>query len=139
MAGEGGAANTLPWLLGATIGTGGDWGMWLNMPGTGNVTLNATDDDNRTVTWVINSAAQLDYLVVTHPANADTTETTFSLLDRFTEWVGRSPGLPRWATGFWQSKNRCVCLRTLVQSMPCSTPLNMNVTSHPDCADPHAP
>jgi hypothetical protein len=68
--GEGGAANTLPWLMGATPGVGADWGMWLNVPAMGQATFDATADANRTVTWALAAAAQLDYIVTTYPAPA---------------------------------------------------------------------
>lgn len=105
-AGEGGAANTLPWFYGTTIGVGADWGLWVNIASTGNITLDSTDDNNRSITIFFDAASHLDYIVTTHPGAAPPSNRTFSLLERFTEWVGRSPGLPDWALGYWHSKNR---------------------------------
>lgn len=107
-AGEGGAANTLPWLYGATVGVGADWGLWVNLPSTGNLTLDATVSDERSVAFFFDAAVQLDYVVTTHSAASRAVDQSFEMVERFTEWVGRSPGLPEWALGYWHSKNRFV-------------------------------
>ena len=50
---------------------------------------------------------QLDYLVTTPSAASLAAGTgAFSLIESFTDWVGRSPGLPEWALGYWHCKNR---------------------------------
>jgi alpha-glucosidase (family GH31 glycosyl hydrolase) len=113
-AGEGGAANTLPWLH----ATGGgeqeeslahvQFGFWLNNPGMGNVTFDATAPANRSMTWRMHAAAYLDYIVVAPSAAvmaaSHLSARPFELLERFTSWVGRSPGLPDYALGYWHSK-----------------------------------
>ena len=33
---------------------------------------------------------------------------------RFTSWVGRSPGLPEWALGYWHCKNRYASQKDLL-------------------------
>jgi alpha-D-xyloside xylohydrolase len=100
--GEGGASNTLPWLTG-----GAEFGFWLNNPAMGHVVFDATDDANRTMAWQLGAAVQLDYLITTPSAEALASGTgAFSLIEDFTAWVGRSPGLPEWALGYWHCKNR---------------------------------
>ena len=66
--GEGGAANTLPWLLGATVGRGAEWGLWVNVPAMGEVALDARLPTARTVNFSLAAVFQLDYLVTTTPA-----------------------------------------------------------------------
>lgn len=106
--GEGGASNTLPWLTSASHRSGGaDFGFWLNNPAMGHVVFNATDVSNRTMAWQLGAAAQLDYFVTTPSVEAIASNSTaFSLIETFTSWVGRSPGLPEWALGYWHCKNR---------------------------------
>ena len=106
--GEGGAANTLPWLTSASADAGGaTFGFWLNNPAMGGVDFDATDDRNRTMHWQLAAAAQLDYIVTTTSPTAIADGTTaFQLLEHFVSWVGRSPGLPEWALGYWHCKNR---------------------------------
>eukprot|EP01051_Picozoa_sp_SAG22_P017788 SAG22_NODE_2829_length_2173_cov_0.982160_2_plen_272_part_00 len=101
--GEGGAANTLPWLTAASHETGGaDFGFWLNNPAMGSVDFDARAAGNRTMTWQLAAAPQLDYIVTTGSAAAISAGTTaFQLLERFTSWVGTSSGLPEWALGYW--------------------------------------
>lgn len=41
--GEGGAANTLPWLVGATVKKGAEFGFWLNVPVRGTVRASKND------------------------------------------------------------------------------------------------
>ena len=105
--GEGGAANTLPWLTSASADAGGaTFGFWLNNPAMGGVDFDATDD-NRTMHWQLAAAAQLDYIITTPSPSAIADGTTaFQLLEHFVSWVGRSPGLPEWALGYWHCKNR---------------------------------
>ena len=68
--GEGGAANTLPWLIGATLNQGADFGFWLNVPGMGNMTFDARDAGNRSMSFSMAASPQLDYIVTTTPAPA---------------------------------------------------------------------
>ena len=103
--GEGGAANTLPWLLGATVGAGADWGLWLNVPGMGEATFDATGAA-RTAAFALPAAAQLDFVVTTTPAGGAPAASFFSLLENFVAWVGAHPRPPDWALGYWHSKNR---------------------------------
>jgi alpha-D-xyloside xylohydrolase len=114
--GEGGAANALPWLMGATHAAGGAlFGFWLNNPAMGSVDFDARDNANRTMHWQLAAAQQLDYIVATAPAAAVSDgSAAFSLLERFTSWVGRSPGLPEWALGYWQCKNRYASQKDLL-------------------------
>ncbi len=106
--GEGGASNTLPWLTAAShSGGGAEFGFWLNNPAMGHVVFDATDDANRTMAWQLGAAVQLDYLITTPSAQSLASGTgAFSLIEDFTAWVGRSPGLPEWALGYWHCKNR---------------------------------
>jgi alpha-D-xyloside xylohydrolase len=67
--------------------------LW-NHPGTGQVDLAA----NRTV-WNADQARQMDFWIVAGQSPAD-------LLGRYTQATGKSPALPDWALGFWQSKLR---------------------------------
>ena len=104
--GEGGAANSLPWLMGATVGAGADFGVWLNVPAMGAVSFDARDAANRSVTWSLAAAAQLDYVVTTTGAGAAAEASAFDLLANFVSWVGPTPQLPEWALGYWHSKAR---------------------------------
>jgi alpha-D-xyloside xylohydrolase len=106
--GEGGAANTLPWLTSASLDSGGaTFGFWLNNPAMGAVDFDATENSNRTMHWQLAAAAQLDYIITTTSPTAMAEGTTaFELLEHFVSWVGRSPGLPDWALGYWHCKNR---------------------------------
>ena len=116
--GEGGASNTLPWLMGVTAGQA-DFGIWMNNPAMGTVDFDSGQPNNRTMRWSFAAVRQLDYLVTTTPPPPATTaveeeeqheedehQGAIQLLERFTSWVGRSPGLPEWALGHWHSKNR---------------------------------
>ena len=86
---------------------GATFGFWLNNPAMGGVDFDATDDSNRTMHWQLAAAAQLDYIVTTTSSAAMTDGTSaFELLEHFVSWVGRSPGLPDWALGYWHCKNR---------------------------------
>ena len=104
--GEGGAANSLPWLMGATVGAGADFGVWLNVPSMGAVSFDARDAANRSVTWSLAAAAQLDYVVTTTGAASTAATSAFDLLANFVAMVGPTPQLPEWALGYWHSKAR---------------------------------
>jgi alpha-D-xyloside xylohydrolase len=103
--GEGGAANTIPWLLGAVPGAGAVWGLWLNVPAMGGATFDATGAA-RVASFSFAAAAQLDFLVTTTPANGVAEASFFDVLQNFVSWVGAHPRLPDWALGYWHSKNR---------------------------------
>jgi alpha-glucosidase (family GH31 glycosyl hydrolase) len=106
-AGEGGAANTLPWVTGTTPGKAAEFGFWLNNPSMGNVSFDATVSGKRSMVWNLAAAAHLDYIITAPSAAAIAAGTqSFALLESFTSWVGRSPGLPDYALGYWHSKNR---------------------------------
>lgn len=116
--GEGGAANTLPWLTAASPSDrGAQFGFWLNTPAMGTVLFNATSAEDRSVRWALAAAAQLDYLVTTASAEAIVaSRAAFELLENFVSWVGQSPGLPDWALGYWHSKNRYGSQRELLDA-----------------------
>ena len=104
--GEGGAANSLPWLAGATVGAGADWGVWLNVPAMGQLALDSRDDANRSATWSLAAAAQLDYVVTTTPAGGTPEASFFDVLQNFVSWTGAAPAPPEWTLGYWHSKCR---------------------------------
>jgi len=70
------------------------YGFVWNSPATGRVELAANG-----TRWVADAAAQLDYWVTTAATPA-------GIVERLTDATGRAPELPRWASGFWQSKLR---------------------------------
>lgn len=70
------------------------YGILWNSPGIGRVEL----AENRT-RWTAEAGPQLDYWIVRD-------STPGHILGRFADAVGRSPELPTWATGFWQSRMR---------------------------------
>ena len=108
--GEGGASNTLPALQGASIGEGADFVFWSNNPAMGTIDFDSRHPASRSMNWSLAAVHQLDYLVAT-TSGATTSgvsggQGAFELIERFTGWLGRSPGLPEWALGYWHSKNR---------------------------------
>ncbi|MDJ0749441.1 MAG: glycoside hydrolase family 31 protein [Woeseiaceae bacterium] len=72
------------------------YGFLWNNPAIGRVELAA----NHTL-WRAEAAKQIDYIVIAG-------DTPASVMERYTEFTGRAPVLPDWATGFWQSKLRYV-------------------------------
>ena len=80
---------TIPFLY-SSLGYGFLW----NNPAIGRVEL----VKNHTL-WQADSTRQMDYLVMAG-------ETPAAVLERYTAITGRSPVLPEWAAGFWQSKLR---------------------------------
>lgn len=82
--------------------------------GLGNATFNATAAA-RSMTWRLHAAAHLDYIVVAPSTTAIAAKSaSFDLLKKFTSWVGRSPGLPDYALGYWHSKNRYASQKDLL-------------------------
>jgi len=104
--GEGGAANSLPWLVGATPGAGASFGLFLNVPAMGQVAFDSLNDTNRTVAWSLAAAAQIDYLVTTVPGAGSSATAFFDIQQNFVSWVGATPTPPDWALGYWHSKDR---------------------------------
>jgi alpha-D-xyloside xylohydrolase len=104
--GEGGAANTLPWLTGAEVGAGAEWGLFMNVPAMGTAVFDATAAANRTVTWNLAAAFQFDFLVTTTPAAGSPSTSFFDILENFVAWVGTTPAPPAYTLGYWHSKNR---------------------------------
>ena len=107
--GEGGASNTLPQLQGATVGEGAHFVFWMNNPAMGTIDFDSRQPASRSMNWSLASVQQLDYLVATTSGSTDDGgggRGAFELIERFTGWLGRSPGLPEWALGYWHSKNR---------------------------------
>jgi alpha-D-xyloside xylohydrolase len=70
------------------------YGMLWNMPATGRVEFS----DNAT-RWSAGQAREIDYWVTG-------ASTPAAILSRFADVTGHAPELPRWASGFWQSKLR---------------------------------
>jgi alpha-D-xyloside xylohydrolase len=116
--GEGGAANTLPWLVGASEGDGAEWGLWLNVPAMGKVTFDArSGEGNRSISFELAAAAQLDYVVATTAAPPARPERSFfDLAQRFVSWVGVVPEPPEWTLGYWHSKNRYASQAELLEA-----------------------
>lgn len=69
------------------------YGLLWNNPAVGRVELGAT-----ATRWVASSARQIDYWI--------TAGTPAHIASRYADVTGRSPMLPEWAAGFWQSKLR---------------------------------
>jgi alpha-D-xyloside xylohydrolase len=70
------------------------YGFLWNSPAVGRVEL--ADNGTR---WVSDSARQLDYWVTAGDNPAE-------VLSHYADATGHAPALPRWASGFWQSKLR---------------------------------
>jgi alpha-D-xyloside xylohydrolase len=113
--GEGGAANTLPWMVGASEGEGAEWGLWLNVPAMGSVTFDARagEGNNRSISFALAAAAQLDYVVATTRTGG---RSFFELAQRFVSWVGAVPEPPVWTLGYWHSKNRYASQAELLEA-----------------------
>ncbi|ASO19056.1 alpha-D-xyloside xylohydrolase [Actinoalloteichus hoggarensis] len=80
---------TIPFLL-----SNRGYGLLWNNPAVGRVELGVTG-----TRWVADSARQIDYWITTGPGPAD-------VLRNYAAATGRTPMLPDWAAGFWQSKLR---------------------------------
>ncbi|MDN4474776.1 glycoside hydrolase family 31 protein [Demequina sp. SYSU T00192] len=83
------AEVSVPFML-SSAGYGFLW----NNPAIGRVEL--AENGTR---WVADSARAIDYWVTA-------AEDPATILTRYADATGRPPALPRWATGFWQSKLR---------------------------------
>jgi alpha-D-xyloside xylohydrolase len=70
------------------------YGLLWNSPAIGRVELAANG-----TRWVADNARQIDYWVTTGESPAE-------VLANYAEATGHAPRLPRWASGFWQSKLR---------------------------------
>ena len=70
------------------------YGLLWNHPGIGRVELAGSQ-----TRWVADSLRQIDYWVTAG-------RTPAAIIERYVELTGRPPLLPKWATGFWQSKLR---------------------------------
>lgn len=79
------------------------YGFVWNNPAIGRAELTG----NHTL-WHAKSAKQIDYVVIAGDAPAD-------VMNRYTEFTGRTPMLPEWAAGFWQSKLRYTSQNELLE------------------------
>ena len=70
------------------------YGFLWNLPAVGRVELAANG-----TRWVADSARQIDYWVTAGDNPAE-------ILSHYADATGHAPGLPSWASGFWQSKLR---------------------------------
>ena len=70
------------------------YGFLWNNPAVGRVELSRNN-----TRWEAQGSRQIDYYVTTGGSYAD-------ILERYTEVTGKSPMLPDWAVGFWQSRLR---------------------------------
>eukprot|EP01079_Euglenida_sp_SAG-EU17-18_P004430 gene4430-804_t len=119
-AGEGGAANTLPFVLGADQPSsrggaqGAVWAFWMNVPAMGTFHADARRAGAVQFGWQLACAQQLDYVVMATPAAEPAASRAFALLSAFSGMVGRSPGLPGHLLGYWHSKNRYASQADLV-------------------------
>ncbi len=80
---------SIPFLLSSR-----GYGLLWNSPAVGQVQLAATG-----TRWLADDARQIDYWFTAGGTPA-------AALGRYAEATGRSPVMPEWATGFWQSKLR---------------------------------
>ena len=74
------------------------------------------DNTTRTMQWrtaqpdgdhgTIPIRQQLDFLVVTFPANTPVNQRAFSIMEEYTAAVGHAPSMPPWAAQYFHSKNR---------------------------------
>jgi alpha-D-xyloside xylohydrolase len=89
---------SIPFLLSSR-----GYGLLWNSPAVGQVQLAATG-----TRWLADDARQIDYWLTAGGTPA-------AALDRYAEATGRSPVMPEWATGFWQSKLRYRSQRELLE------------------------
>ncbi|CAF1199178.1 unnamed protein product [Adineta ricciae] len=89
---------TIPWYV-HTSGFGFLW----NQPGYGSFDVR----DDTEITWTANATHQLDIWITTIPKEESLSSLIYPLLMKnYVDVVGHPNPLPRFASGFWQSKNR---------------------------------
>ena len=78
-----------------------DYGMLWSMPGYGSVSFN----DNETV-WRAIATRQLDFFVTVAHNGSRGAQCNADISSHYVDATGHSPLLPRWASGYWHSRNR---------------------------------
>ncbi|UJR12457.1 hypothetical protein I4U23_016633 [Adineta vaga] len=90
---------TIPWYI-HTSGFGILW----NQPGYGSFSVR----NDSQIAWTASATHQLDLWITTTPPNGQNTSSSpyAALMKNYADAVGHPNPLPKFASGFWQSKNR---------------------------------
>ena len=111
----------LPWVIVAEDVDGSgkrvQYGLFWNIGAYGGVDLGKESRD--TMQWTGHNLRQVDVFLTTFAAGSDqdTAAAGNSILHHYVDAVGHAPPLPRWASGYWHSKNRYASQESVLETM----------------------